>query len=97
MATKPGEIMGYLAFGHPFLAGNGRTIIVVHGVLASALIGSNREVRLSFCAHKRTGRPARASSTPTSSPLFATQRPVTARQLETLRRPVLMEALTSMK
>ena len=26
--------MGYLAYGHPFLDGNGRTIMVVHGVLA---------------------------------------------------------------
>jgi cell filamentation protein len=34
MAAKPGEIMGYLAYGHPFLDGNGRTIMLVHGVLA---------------------------------------------------------------
>jgi cell filamentation protein len=34
MAAKPGEIMGYLAYGHPFLDGNGRTIMVVHSVLA---------------------------------------------------------------
>jgi cell filamentation protein len=34
MATKPGEIMGYLAHGHPFLDGNGRTIMVLHCVLA---------------------------------------------------------------
>jgi cell filamentation protein len=34
MADKPGEIMGYLAYGHPFLDGNGRTIMVVHSVLA---------------------------------------------------------------
>jgi cell filamentation protein len=34
IAAKPGEIMGYLAYGHPFLDGNGRTIMVVHGVLA---------------------------------------------------------------
>jgi cell filamentation protein len=34
MAAKPGEIMGYLAYGHPFLDGNGRTMMVVHGVLA---------------------------------------------------------------
>jgi cell filamentation protein len=34
MAKKPGEIMGYLAFGHPFLDGNGRTIMVTHAVLA---------------------------------------------------------------
>ena len=30
MAKKPGEVMGYLAYGHPFLDGNGRTIMVVH-------------------------------------------------------------------
>lgn len=34
MANKPGEVMGYLAYGHPFLDGNGRTIMVVHAELA---------------------------------------------------------------
>jgi cell filamentation protein len=34
MTAKPGEVMGYLAYGHPFLDGNGRTIMVVHSVLA---------------------------------------------------------------
>jgi cell filamentation protein len=34
MKSKPGEIMGYLAYGHPFLDGNGRTIMTVHSVLA---------------------------------------------------------------
>jgi cell filamentation protein len=34
MAAKPGEVMGYLAFGHPFLDGNGRAIMVLHCVLA---------------------------------------------------------------
>jgi cell filamentation protein, protein adenylyltransferase len=34
MASKPGEVMGYLAYGHPFLDGNGRTIMVIHSVLA---------------------------------------------------------------
>src|SRR5207237_9831432 len=34
MRGKPGEVMGYLAHGHPFLDGNGRTIMVVHCVLA---------------------------------------------------------------
>ena len=34
MRAKPGEIMGYLAYGHPFLDGNGRTIMTVHSVLA---------------------------------------------------------------
>jgi len=34
MKAKPGEVMGYLAYGHPFLDGNGRTIMVVHCVLA---------------------------------------------------------------
>ena len=30
MAKTPGEVMGYLAYGHPFLDGNGRTIMIVH-------------------------------------------------------------------
>lgn len=30
MAQKPGEVMGLLAFGHPFLDGNGRTMLLVH-------------------------------------------------------------------
>jgi cell filamentation protein len=34
MKAGPGEIMGYLAYGHPFLDGNGRTIMTVHSVLA---------------------------------------------------------------
>lgn len=34
MAARPGEIMGYLAYAHPFLDGNGRTIMIVHGVMA---------------------------------------------------------------
>lgn len=31
MRAKPGEVMGYLAYAHPFLDGNGRTIMVIHG------------------------------------------------------------------
>jgi cell filamentation protein len=34
MRARPGEVMGYLAHGHPFLDGNGRTILVIHAVLA---------------------------------------------------------------
>ncbi|MCA1364089.1 Fic family protein [Bradyrhizobium sp. IC3069] len=34
MAEKPGEVMGYLAYGHPFLDGNGRTIMLIHAELA---------------------------------------------------------------
>jgi len=34
MREKAGEVMGYLAHGHPFLDGNGRAIMVVHSVLA---------------------------------------------------------------
>jgi cell filamentation protein len=34
MREKPGVVMGYLAYAHPFLDGNGRTIMVVHGVMA---------------------------------------------------------------
>lgn len=33
MRTRPGEIMGYLAYAHPFLDGNGRTIMTVHAEL----------------------------------------------------------------
>jgi hypothetical protein len=35
MANKPGEVMGTLAYAHPFLDGNGRTIMTVHAELAS--------------------------------------------------------------
>jgi cell filamentation protein len=34
MARKPGEVMGYLAYGHPFLEGNGRIIMVLQAELA---------------------------------------------------------------
>ena len=34
MADRLGEVMGYLAYGHPFLDGNGRTILAVHVELA---------------------------------------------------------------
>jgi cell filamentation protein len=34
MSAKAGEVMGYLAYAHPFLDGNGRTIMVIHSVLA---------------------------------------------------------------
>jgi cell filamentation protein len=34
MKAKPGEIMGYFAYAHPFLHGNGRTMMLVHAVLS---------------------------------------------------------------
>lgn len=34
MSEKPGEVMGLFAFGHPFLDGNGRTMLLVHIDLA---------------------------------------------------------------
>jgi cell filamentation protein len=34
MIARAGEVMGYLAFGHPFLDGNGRTIMTVHSIMA---------------------------------------------------------------
>jgi cell filamentation protein len=34
MITRPGEVMGYLAFGHPFLDGNGPTIMTMHSIMA---------------------------------------------------------------
>ena len=33
MAVRPGHIMGLFAYGHPFLDGNGRTMLVVHAEL----------------------------------------------------------------
>jgi cell filamentation protein len=30
MARKPGEVMGLFAYGHPFLDGNGRTMLLIH-------------------------------------------------------------------
>lgn len=30
MRSRPGHIMGLFAYGHPFLDGNGRTILVIH-------------------------------------------------------------------
>lgn len=33
MTQRPGEVMGYLAYGHPFLDGNGRTIMLIHAEL----------------------------------------------------------------
>ncbi len=33
IATQPGLIMGMFAYGHPFLDGNGRTMLVVHSEL----------------------------------------------------------------
>jgi cell filamentation protein len=34
MRERPGEVMGLLAHAHPFLDGNGRTIMVLHTELA---------------------------------------------------------------
>ena len=34
MKAKPGEIMGYFAYAHPFLDGNGRAIMLVHALLS---------------------------------------------------------------
>lgn len=35
MRASPGEVMGHLAYAHPFLDGNGRTLMAVHGELAA--------------------------------------------------------------
>ncbi|MET1416791.1 Fic family protein [Roseibium sp. HPY-6] len=35
MRASPGEVMGNLAYAHPFLDGNGRTLMAVHGELAA--------------------------------------------------------------
>ena len=33
MRARPGEVMGLFAYGHPFLDGNGRTMLLVHAQL----------------------------------------------------------------
>ena len=33
MRQHPGEVMGFFAYGHPFLDGNGRTILIIHSEL----------------------------------------------------------------
>ena len=33
ITSKPGEVMGLFAYGHPFLDGNGRTMLIVHSEL----------------------------------------------------------------
>ena len=33
MRSKPGTVLGNLAYAHPFLDGNGRTILTVHAEL----------------------------------------------------------------
>jgi cell filamentation protein, protein adenylyltransferase len=68
MSAKPGEVMGYLAYGHPFLDGNGRTIMVVHAELAeraSISIDWMQRRRQSTLAlsQKKSNNPARATWT----------------------------------
>jgi cell filamentation protein len=34
MIARPGSVIGHFAFGHPFLDGNGRTILTIHSIMA---------------------------------------------------------------
>lgn len=44
LRAHPGEIMGYLAFGHPFLDGNGRTIVTLFSIMTQRAGFSRRLV-----------------------------------------------------
>lgn len=33
LRQRPGEVMGWFAYGHPFLDGNGRTMLIIHSEL----------------------------------------------------------------
>ncbi|MFK8256958.1 Fic/DOC family protein [Erwinia sp. AnSW2-5] len=33
MFKRPGDVMGFFAYGHPFLDGNGRTMLIIHSEL----------------------------------------------------------------
>lgn len=35
LRKSPGVVMGFFAYGHPFLDGNGRTMLVIHSVLCN--------------------------------------------------------------
>ena len=59
MKAKPGEIMGYLAYGHPFLDGNGRTIMTVHSVLAQR---AGFSIDWSATAHQGNRKPSERPS-----------------------------------
>jgi cell filamentation protein len=70
MKAKPGEIMGYLAYGHPFLDGNGRTIMTVHSVLAqragfSIDWSATKKDAISTRSPKKSKTLLKAISTPT--------------------------------
>jgi fido (protein-threonine AMPylation protein) len=53
MKARSGEIMGYLAYGHPFLDGNGCTIMTAHSALAQ---------RAGFNEDQPAAAPARAAA-----------------------------------
>jgi cell filamentation protein len=68
MAARPGEVMGYLAHGHPFLDGNGRTLMVVHIELAHRAgisIDWSRTEKVAYleALTRELDRPGQASST----------------------------------
>lgn len=53
MQQKPGTVMGMMAWAHPFLDGNGRTMLLVHGELchrAGFAIDWNRSVKSEYLA-----------------------------------------------
>lgn len=54
MADRPGLIMGLFAYGHPFLDGNGRTMLLVHAELcmrAGMSVDWTRTRKDDYCAH----------------------------------------------
>ena len=68
--------MGYLAYGHPFLDGNGRTILVVHADLAeragiSIDWAATGKAETSPRERDELTAPAKDGSTPTLSRLSA--------------------------
>jgi cell filamentation protein len=102
MAANPGEVMGYLAYGHPFLDGNGRTIMVVHGVLAQRAgfgiewAATGKADYLSALTQELDS-PGRAILTPISNPLSATPYPPIAWQRKSHKHPASTETMNGMK
>lgn len=71
ISTRPGLIMGLFAYGHPFLDGNGRTMLLVHAELcfrAGMSVDWTPRKRIPTCARLRwrLRRQTMATWTPTS-------------------------------
>jgi cell filamentation protein len=102
MASNPGEIMGYLAYAHPFLDGNGRTIMLLHAALAhragfSINWAATGKADYLSALTKELDNPGTVTLTHTSGPSSARPRPMTNWRPKSRRRLVLMGPMNKTK